>query len=407
MFQLHPDPNFHYETIRSLGVTRYFGGDISEQIGVLQNIPAGDSEAWYREWSGLAQQVLATIDESKLDSYSPITVRDVYFRASHYQFVSDFFLHGNQSDPRLYENYALWRKWFDIANAHLPIPGKHVRIQSGHGFSVPAIIYRTAAASAANPRPTIIVHGGFDSNLEEVLHVFGFAALERGCNVVIFEGPGQLGVVHEQKQGWIPDWEKVVTPIVDHILAHKGDELAYIDTTKIGLIGMSLGGYLAARAAAYEPRLAAVILIDGVWSFEDTFFQAFPGCKEAWNNGDRQSFDRVFTDTASKSTGEKWFHDHLLFSSQVKSGYEAMERVVKPMAINEIAERIKMPAFVGLAKNDLFFHGQPEKVAKAIGSNATLFEFGDGLSAGAHCASGALTYQNQRIFEWFAGVVGK
>jgi hypothetical protein len=72
-----------------------------------------------------------------------------------------------------------------------------------------------------------------------------------------------------------------------------------------------------------------------------------------------------------------------------------------------LEDKIEAPTFVGLAKNDIFFKGQQEKVAKAIGSNAGLVEFGDELSAGEHCASGALTYQNQRIFEWCAGIIGR
>lgn len=72
-----------------------------------------------------------------------------------------------------------------------------------------------------------------------------------------------------------------------------------------------------------------------------------------------------------------------------------------------VAKKIKKPTFVGLAMNDIFFAGQPEKVAKAIGPNAELYEFGgDRPAAGAHCTSGALTYQNQRIFVWFAKIVG-
>lgn len=71
---------------------------------------------------------------------------------------------------------------------------------------------------------------------------------------------------------------------------------------------------------------------------------------------------------------------------------------------NGVAEKIKMPAFVGLAAHDVFFLGQPEKVAKAIGTKATLFAFDDSQVAGAHCQSGASTYLNQRVWEWFGDV---
>lgn len=282
MMQFHEDDNFHYEAIRAIALTRYFGADISEVLSTLPSIHAGNFDDWYREWHSLALRVLSTVDESKPESYSPITLRDVYFRASEYFFVSEFFLHGNPSDPRSDAAYKLWRRYFDLANEQLPIPGKRDMIPTKDGFDVPIMVFRTPEASESNRRPTIIVGGGFDSNHEETMHVFGFSALERGFNVVLYEGPGQPALLHKQKQGWIPKWEEVVTPVVDHLIAgQKSGDLAFVDTENLGLIGHSLGGYLSERAAAFEPRLAALMAIDGVWSFEDCCLKVFTDCESA------------------------------------------------------------------------------------------------------------------------------
>lgn len=407
MLQLHSDINFHYEAIRSLGTVRYGGSDLSETLAILDRIKPGDFNDWWREWSALANRVLSTIDESKLDSYSPVTVRDVYFRASHYYFVADFFLHGDPSDPRITEAFQKYRKYFDIANSYLPIPGQRVDIDSGYGFTIPALFYRAADASAENPRPTLIVGGGFDSNMEETLHVFGFPALERGINVILYEGPGQPILLHEQKKGFIAEWEQVVSPVIDYIFDHKSNDLAYIDTDKTGLIGMSLGGYLSARAAAFEPRLAAVICIDGVWSFYDTLFEhVFSEEKQSYDAGDAITFKRLFdgNTTEQSATNRRWQHDHLKFSFQESDSYGAVQKATRMTLEGGIAEKIKMPAFIGDAEGDLFFQGQPERVAKAIGENATLFKFGHDQAAGAHCQSGAFTYLNQCIHEWFGRI---
>lgn len=407
MWQLSQDANFHFEIIRSLGLTRYHGSDIAETLAILPNIKPGDFEDWYREWNNLALRVLSTIDESKFGSYSPVTLRDAYFRASHYFFVADFFLHGNPSDPRSDQAYDLWRKYFDKADALLPIPGIHVTIKTDHGFDMPAIFYRAPQASASNPRPTLILGGGFDSNMEEMLHTCGFPALERGYNCIIYEGPGQPTLVHQQNQGFIHDWEKAVTPIVDYIFAHKSDELSFIDTGKIGLLGYSLGGYLAARAAAFEPRLAGVICIDGVWSFADCFFQAFPECKEPWEQGNASAFNKEFEKVSPKSsTNLRWFHDQLKFSFCAKTGYEAFQEAVK-MDLTGVASKIKMPALIGEAEEDMFFLGQPDHVAQEIGQKATVVHFGYEQAAAAHCQCGAAVYLNHEVMEWFAGVIGE
>lgn len=405
MLQLHEDINFHYETMRALGTVPYSGADITEIFAIMPMIKPGDFDSWYQEWFKLAQRVLSTIDETKEASYSPVTLRNVYFRASHYFFVADFFLHGNKDDPRIAKCYELWRHYFDKANALLDIPGKHHTIDA-QGFKMPAIIFRTAKASAESPRPTLIVGGGFESNMEETFHVFGVPALERGYNVVIYEGPGHRTLVNQGK-GFVAEWEKAVSPFMDFIIAHNADELSFIDKDKIGLVGMSLGGYLAARAAAFEPRLAAVMCIDGVYSMLEAGLNIFPQGRDAWSRSDATEFDRLFQeDPSSWSTTRCWFHDDLKYTFCVDSAFEAFKTCAAMTLGNGVAQKIRMPAFIGDAADDMFFEGQPARVAKEIGAHATLQSFGVEQGAQLHCQSGALVYMNQEMLEWFARVVG-
>lgn len=405
MIQLHEDLNFHYETMRALGTVPHQGADITEIFEIMPKIKPGDFDSWFDEWFKLAQRVLSSIDEENERSYSPVTLRNVYFRASHYFFVADFFLHGNKHDPRMAKCYELWRRYFDKANALLEIPGKHYTIEA-EGFQIPVIVFKAAEASGSTPRPTLIVGGGFESNMEETYHVFGVPALERGYNVIIYEGPGHRTLVNRGK-GFIAEWEKAVSPIVDFVFANKAGDLSFIDTDRIGLIGMSLGGYLAARAAAFEPRLAAVMCIDGVHSFLQAALAIFSQGREAWEKGDAVEFDRLFEeDPSSWSTTRRWFHDDLKYTFCKESAFEAY-KVCDAMSLgNGVAQKISMPAFIGDATDDMFFEGQPAQVAKEIGPHAILKEFGPEHGAQLHCQSGALVYLNQEMLEWFARVVG-
>jgi len=404
MLQLHPDLNFHYETMRAIGTVPYIGADITEIFEIMPKIKPGDFDSWYDEWFQLAERVLSTIDESKEDQYSPVTLRNVYFRASHYFFVADFFLHGNKKDPRMTRCYELWRHYFDKANALLDIPGQYYTV-AGDGFEMPVMVFRAAKATPEKPRPTLIVGGGFESNMEETFHVFGFAALQRGYNVVIYEGPGHRSLVNKGV-GFIAEWEKAVNPIVDFLFANKSGDLSYIDTEKIGLVGMSLGGYLAARAAAFEPRLAAVMCVDGVYSMLEAALKIFPQGKETWEKGDAEEFNRLFEDSpATQSTNRRWFRDDLEYTFDRPSAFECF-KLCEAMSLNGVAERIKMPAYIGAAADDMFFEGQPERVAEEIGPHATLKKFGAEQGAHLHCQSGALVYLNQDMMEWFARIVG-
>ncbi|MEV4236907.1 MULTISPECIES: alpha/beta fold hydrolase [unclassified Nocardia] len=103
------------------------------------------------------------------------------------------------------------------------------------------------------------MHNGFDGTVEE-MHFFGaVAAVERGYHVLSFDGPGQPGTRHHQGLAFRPDWENVVGPVLDYVAARPE-----VDADRIALFGVSMGGVLAPRAAAFDQRVAALIAVDGI-----------------------------------------------------------------------------------------------------------------------------------------------
>ena len=87
--------------------------------------------------------------------------------------------------------------------------------------------------------------------------------MARGISCLLFDGPGQGEVVRLQRLVFRPDWENVVSPVVDWAQKQRG-----VDPERIGIIGMSMGGALVPRAAAYERRLKLAVANPGVldWS---------------------------------------------------------------------------------------------------------------------------------------------
>ncbi len=100
------------------------------------------------------------------------------------------------------------------------------------------------------PKETLVIFGGNDSYIEEFLPLL-LALRDQGYDVVCFEGPGQGHVLEEAGVPMTPDWHKPVGAVLD-----------YFGLTEVTLIGISMGGCLVLRAAAFEPRAKRVIAFD-------------------------------------------------------------------------------------------------------------------------------------------------
>jgi hypothetical protein len=115
-----------------------------------------------------------------------------------------------------------------------------------------------------------------------------------------------------------PDWEAVITPVIDH-LANRSD----VDQGRIALWCLSMGGYLAPRAAAFEHRLAALIADGGVYDIVGgTAQEQIPS--ETLHNmkmmiiGDMMEkpdhYNAWFQNMMSSSTNLRWSIEHGMYS---------------------------------------------------------------------------------------------
>ena len=118
----------------------------------------------------------------------------------------------------------------------------------------------------------MILLGGYDGTAEELYFLNGAAALARGYHVLAFDGPGQGSALLQQGLVLRPDWENVITPVLDHTRTRTD-----VDTDRIALIGLSLGAHLAPRAASAEHRLAAVIADCGSYDLFAAALDRMPG----------------------------------------------------------------------------------------------------------------------------------
>jgi dienelactone hydrolase len=321
-----------------------------------------------------------------------VTRRDRAFRAASYFRAADFFLHGEPDDPRITQTWASATEQFDRAISLMTPAGERVAIEA-EGFTVPAIFFR--ARPDGSPRPTVLMFNGFDGSQEEMLHVSGLAALDRGYNVLTFEGPGQPTVVRGQRTGFRHEWEQVVTPVVDHCQA-----VAEIDASRLGLIGVSFGGYLAPRATAFEPRICAVVTIDGLFdAYESVRNLLTDELKNMLDAEDAEAFNTAISAAMSDETGLRWYLEHGLWCFRVATPYDFFV-AARPYTLQGVAERISCPVLVCSAADDHLNPGQAEKLAEALGNKGTLRSFTAEESAGSHSHPGASRLMNGVVFDW-------
>jgi len=389
---LSSDRTFDFNLLRWHGLAPYRGTDVTEMLDVADRIVPGDFESWHREFDALARQVEGEGWDGLASS--PATVRDRAFRAASYYRAADFFLHGRPDDPRIAQTWASATEQFDRAISMMTPAGERVAIEAPD-FTVPAVFFRTGQDDT--PRPTVLMFNGFDGSQEEMLHVCGIAALERGFNVLTFEGPGQPAVIRGQGLGFRHDWEQVVTPVIDHCEA-----VPAIDASRLGLIGVSFGGYLAPRAAAFEPRVGAVVTIDGLFdAYESVLNLLTPELRTLLDAEDADGFNAAMYAAMEGNTGLRWYMQHGLWCFRAPTPYDFYV-AARAYTLDGVAERIGCPVLVCSAADDHLNPGQAEKLAEALGVRGTLRTFTAQESAGSHSHPGASMLMNGVVLDWLA-----
>jgi dienelactone hydrolase len=395
------DTSFWYETQRALGHAAYGGADVGEVLTTAQAITAGDYDSWHDAWLATADWVSAEADKMLAEGHR-ISARDGLMRANNYYRSAEFFLHGNSDDPRINHAYNRGCECFRAAAALFDPPIEPVEIPYEravlHGY-----FYR-AAGSDTGPRPTMIMHTGFDGTCEE-MHWYGAAAgQERGYHVLTFDGPGQAAARHLDGLVFRPDWENVITPVLDWLLARPG-----VDPTRVGLLGLSMGGLLAPRAAAFEHRLAACVAMDGVYDLSLTVTQNMPGTRAeaeaALRAESAPELDAMIEQLMAADPNIRWAATHGQYVMGVDSPRAFFASYLDYTLADGIAEQITCPTLVCDAQEDIFFDGQPKLLFEHLTCEKTLLDFTTAEGAGAHCQAGAQRLAFGRIYDWLDDVL--
>src|ERR1700744_1811067 len=396
------DLQFWYEARRAFGSSSYGASEFGEVLAAVSRIKSGDFDSWYNEFNAMAERVEAEA-QKQLAGKHRVSARDSLLRATTYYRTSEFFLHGNQNDLRIYSAYKKSIACYKQCCALCDPPVLPVEIPY-ENTTLPGYFHRVD--DSGRKRPLFIIHSGFDGSAEE-LHAEGTrAGIERGYNVLAFDGPGQYGPIHRERLPFRPDWEKVVTPVVDFALT-----LPEVDPQRIALMGVSLGGYLAPRAAGFEKRISALIANDGVYDYGVTNLGPVPSGQRAAVEAaarakEAPEFDRKLEEVMKTSPTASWALSHGMFVTGTSTPRSYIAATLEYNLRDGIAEKISCPTLVLDAEEDMFFKGQPEELYSHLTCPKTLMRFTAAEGAGAHCQVGAHRLAFGRIYDLLDETLG-
>ncbi|MBV9544108.1 MAG: alpha/beta hydrolase [Chloroflexi bacterium] len=207
-------------------------------------------EAWPDAWATTAREHEDRAEKAEQSGHAVTAAGFRRLAALAWHF--GFFAHPRPLQPWLEaqrRKAALFRK----AAPFLRPPAEYIEVPF-RDVKLPA--YLRKPLDVERP-PVVLFVSGLDSTKEEHT-TFENVLLQRGLATLTFDGPGQ-GEVWEHLPG-IVEWEQAGSAMVDAVQSR-----ADLDGSRVGIVGVSLGGYLAPRCAALEPRIRTAAACGGLF----------------------------------------------------------------------------------------------------------------------------------------------
>ncbi|GAB3788793.1 alpha/beta hydrolase [Spirosoma horti] len=392
------DPMFDGQLMRAVNHVYHNGADVGECLMTASRIREKDTESWYHEWTATAERMDQQAQISEQAGHW-VSAREAYLKASNYYRTAYIFLIGLLTDPRVKAAYQKQRDTFRQAMRYSPYAVDEIAIP----YEQTAMRgYFFKPDQSETRRPTLIMTGGYDGTAEELYFLSGEAALRRGYNCLLYDGPGQGDMLIEQGIPLRPDWENVVTPVVDYLTTRSD-----VDQACIAQLGISLGGYLAPRALTQEHRISALIadpaqfdLYDAVTRRMPPFLLKLIQSESRFNNRIAQMILKRVLQNPLKG----WALRRGLAVHQAASVRDYIN-LAKTFSYKPTVAAIRCPTLVCAAEND-DIASFARDVYEGLRCPKTFVFFGHDEGAGEHCEGGNRSLFNQRAFDWLDAVYG-
>lgn len=314
-----------------------------------------------------------------------------YMRAAYAYRMAEFFL--KEAHPQKYymyeksvENFykAFRQIKLDYEIHEIPYMGKEMH----------SIIFKNK-----NEKGVLLVCGGYDSFIEEfVLAITRF--VQEGYTIILFEGDGQ-GKTLKNGIKFIANWERPTSCVLD-----------YYNIRECMMIGISWGGYLALRAAAFEKRIKAVVAYDVLENGFDCMTNIFPGhlkqlVRYCFAKDKKKFINRLLGYLRKKNLLADWVMTQGMYITGKNTPYDFYKELQKHNLSQDVCDRLDCHVLLLAGEKDHYiptdqFYKLINKIKHAKSLSARMFTESEGGEQ--HCQIGNHQIAIEEIFNWIKNI---
>jgi Esterase FrsA-like len=389
------DENFQFGFELALGATYRQAADAGEVLATADRISDGDSDSWVQEWTTTAEMCQAAASQAESHRHQ-VSALSYHRRAATY-FGSALYCFAGATDHSPTRELELWRQqrasWERMVDL---MGGQRVSIPY-ENTTLPGFFFQAPQAQPAEPRPLVVMNNGSDGATSSMWLEGGAAAAERGYHWMTFDGPGQQATLYEQHIPFRPDWEAVLTPVLDTLLARPD-----VDRDRVALIGVSQAGFWVPRAISFEHRFAAAVADGGAVDVSVGWIrQLSEEMRQLLRDGKREEFDHQMQLIARQMPSVRATLDFRgrPYGVGADSPYDLYQTVATYRLGDEVAN-IVTPLLITDPEDEQFFPGQPQQLYDLVDGPKELVHFTAHEGASGHCEPLARSLRDTRIFDW-------
>jgi dienelactone hydrolase len=241
-----------------------------DQLEVAQRMKPFDLESWIAEWTRVAEKNEQQAEKFAGEGFK-VSANEYYLRASN--FYREACWPQPQSESHMLPTYKKMRETFDKAWQLVRPPFE--RVQIGWESKMLDGYFRKPNGPAGKKYPTVIAFQGADTMAEATILGIASAYAARGMAYLAVDFPGQGGSLRLKDLHLPPDTERIGKVVIDYL-----ETRADVDASKIGMQGISMGGYGTPRVASGDKRIKAALMMSGSYSLREDLFDYFPPIQE-------------------------------------------------------------------------------------------------------------------------------